>query len=217
MSDSPRPSQPSSQRDRPPPHAPGTRAPGLLAGRPGRLYAGAAVLAVVLVLAGIAFLVGSRTPRTDTGAGAGGNPGADGGAAPGEGRFVYLLQPSSGAASRVSLEVAAGELARRQGLSRRTDVPAGTGMVFIFPRDTTVPFWMKDTLVPLQIAFVAADGRVVGTFEMPPCLADKCPTFAPRQPYRYAVELRSGAFTAAGVREGDRVVPRDPSALPKAS
>jgi uncharacterized membrane protein (UPF0127 family) len=176
------------------------------------------VLAVVLALAGIAFLVGSRTPQTGAGAaanGAGGAPGADGAAAPG--RFVYLLQPSSGAQSRVSLEVAADEFARRQGLSRRTDVPAGAGMVFIFPRDTTIPFWMKDTLVPLQIAFVAADGRVVGTFEMPPCRADPCPTFAPRQPYRYAVELRSGAFTAAGVGEGDRVVPRDPSALPKAS
>ena len=204
MSDSPRPSQPPSQRDRQPPLARAAQVPGLLAGRSGLVYAGLAVLAVVLALAGVAFLVGSRSPRTDTRAGA-------------PGRYVYLLQPSSRPPSRVSMEVAADEPARQRGLSKRDDVPAGTGMVFLFPRDTTIPFWMKDTLVPLQIAFVGADGRVVGTFEMPPCRADPCPVFAPRRPYRYAVELRSGALTAAGVAEGDRVVPQDPSALPAAS
>jgi uncharacterized protein len=169
-------------------------------------YTALAVLAVVLALAGAAFLVGSRSQRTGAG-------GANGEA----GRHVYLLQPSSRPQSRVSLEVAADELARDRGLSKREHVPAGTGMVFLFPRDTLVPFWMKDTLVPLQIAFVGSDGRVVGMFEMPPCRASPCPTFAPRLPYRYAVELASGAFTAAGVAEGDRVVPQDPSSLPAAS
>jgi uncharacterized membrane protein (UPF0127 family) len=169
-------------------------------------YTALAAIAVILALAGAAFLVGSRSQRTGAG-------GANGEA----GRHVYLLQPSSRPQSRVSLEVAADELARDRGLSKREHVPAGTGMVFLFPRDTLVPFWMKDTLVPLQIAFVGSDGRVVGMFEMPPCRASPCPTFAPRLPYRYAVELASGAFTAAGVAEGDRVVPQDPSSLPAAS
>src|SRR6266487_3136619 len=58
---------------------------------------------------------------------------------------------------------------------------------------------------------------MVGLFEMSPCRAGPCPTYAPARPYRYAVELPSGAFTAAGIREGDRVVPRDPDALPAPS
>src|SRR6266487_2932261 len=123
----------------------------------------------------------------------------------------------SPAPSRVSLEVAADEAARERGLSNRGELPSGTGMAFLFPGDTTVAFWMKDTLVPLQIAFVGGDGRVVGLFEMSPCRAGPCPTYAPARPYRYAVELPSGAFTAAGIREGDRVVPRDPDALPAPS
>src|SRR6266496_3889729 len=107
--------------------------------------------------------------------------------------------------------------AGERGLSNRAELPPGTGMAFLFRGDTQIPFWMKDTLVPLQIAFVGGDGRVVGVFEMPPCRADPCPTYAPTRPYRYAVELRSDGFTAAGIHEGDRVVPQDPSTLPAPS
>src|SRR6266508_1954620 len=107
--------------------------------------------------------------------------------------------------------------ARERGLSNRAELPPGTGMAFLFRGDTQIPFWMKDTLVPLQIAFVGGDGRVVGVFEMPPCGADPCPTYAPTRPYRYAVELRSDGFTAAGIHAGDRVVPQDPSTLPAPS
>jgi uncharacterized protein len=176
-----------------------------------------AAIGVVAALAGAAFLLGARTTGTPTrdaepGAGAATSSGT-----PPSDRHVYLLQPAAAAPSRVSLEVAADEAARERGLSNRGELPSGTGMAFLFPGDTTVAFWMKDTLVPLQIAFVAADGRVVGLFEMSPCRAGPCPTYAPARPYRYAVELPSGAFTAAGIREGDRVVPRDPGALPAPS
>jgi uncharacterized protein len=75
---------------------------------------------------------------------------------------------------------------------------------------------MKDTRVPLSIAFVAADGRVVAIREMTPCTADPCPTYAPGATYRYAVELPAGAFAKAGVDNGDRVTPTDGSALPTA-
>jgi uncharacterized protein len=167
-----------------------------------------AVIGVVIALAGVAFLLGARSRDAQPGAAA---------AAPASGRHVYLLEPAAGRQSRVSLEVAADELARERGLSNRRKLPSGTGMVFLFPGDTGTAFWMKDTLVPLQIAFVGGDGRVVGLFEMPPCRAATCPTYAPARPYRYAVELPSGTFTAAGIREGDRVVPQDPTTLPDAS
>jgi uncharacterized protein len=129
----------------------------------------------------------------------------------------YRLEPAGRQPVRVRLEVAADPASRARGLMGRERVPAGTGMVFLFPADVQAAFWMKDTLVPLSIAYVAADGRVVGVREMPPCRADPCPSYAPGGAYRYAVELPAGAFRAAGVDRGDRVVPEDPASLPVAS
>ncbi len=131
-------------------------------------------------------------------------------------RVTYLLEPAGRPVLRVSLEVAATPAERERGLMGRTSVPDRTGMVFLMPGDTTVRFWMKDTLVPLSIAFVAADGRVAAVDEMPPCKADPCPTYGPDHPYRYAIELDAGAFSRAGIHSGDLVVPADPAALPPA-
>jgi uncharacterized membrane protein (UPF0127 family) len=140
-----------------------------------------AIAGLVIALVGVAFLMGTRSSDGAAGAGAASLSGAGPGQA---GRHVYLLEPANRPRSRVSLEVAADEAARERGLSKRTELPPGTGMVFLFPTDTSVAF---------------------------------CPTYAPRRPYRYAVELPSGGFTAAGVNEGDRVVPQDPAALPASS
>jgi uncharacterized membrane protein (UPF0127 family) len=128
---------------------------------------------------------------------------------------AYRLEPAGGRPATVRLEVAADPAARARGLMDRTEVPEGTGMVFLYPRDVAEAYWMKDTLVPLSIAFVAADGRVVSVAEMAPCTADPCPSYPPAGRYRYAVELPAGAFEAAGVGEGDKVVPVDPAALPE--
>jgi uncharacterized membrane protein (UPF0127 family) len=94
-------------------------------------------------------------------------------------------------------------------------VPAGAGMVFLYPSDVAESYWMKNTLVPLSIAYMAGDGRVVSVAEMTPCTADPCPSYAPAGPYRYAVELAAGAFREAGVGPGAKVVPVDPAALPE--
>jgi uncharacterized protein len=166
---------------------------------------GVGVLAVVLASAG-----GLGRPDDPAPAPAAGGQGAGDAA----GTATYRLLPG-GAATTVRLEVAADPAARARGLMGRGRVPPGTGMVFLYPADVREAFWMKDTLVPLSIAFVAADGRVVSVHEMTPCRADPCPTYAPAGPYRYAVELAAGAFPAAGVGAGDRVVPEDPSRLPE--
>jgi uncharacterized protein len=134
-----------------------------------------------------------------------------------EGTATYRLLPAGGRPLTVRLEVAADPAARARGLMGRAEVPLGSGMVFLYPADVRESFWMKDTLVPLSIAFVAADGRVVSVAEMTPCRADPCPSYAPAGPYRYAVELAAGAFPAAGIGAGDRVVPEDPSSLPQPS
>ena len=188
-----------------------TRARGaLLAG--GLLLLVAGVALVAWVLASSAGLVGTSddpvmadpTATTTT-------------TAPGEaaGTVEYRLEPAEGDPVTVRLEVAADPATRARGLMEREEVPPGTGMVFLYPRDVAEAYWMKNTLVPLSIAFVAADGRVVSVAEMTPCKADPCPSYAPAGPYRYAVELAAGSFAAAGVGPGSRVVPVDPAALPE--
>ena len=204
----PSPTRPSTRSPAPGP-PPGLGRVALLTGGLLLVVAGLAVLA--WALASAAGLVGGgddptmADPAVPTTAPGGGRPAT----------VAYRLEPSGGRPVTVRLEVAADPAARARGLMGRAEVPEGTGMVFLYPQDVAEAYWMKDTLVPLSIAFVAADGRVVSLAEMTPCRADPCPTYAPAGPYRYAVELRAGAFAAAGVAEGDRVVPTDPEALPE--
>jgi uncharacterized protein len=176
------------------------------------VVAGAALLA--WLLASAAGLVGASDDPTmaDPPAAGAAPTTAAGGGRPTAG---YRLEPLDGPAVTVQLEIAADPAARARGLMGRREVPEGTGMVFLYPEDVAEAFWMKNTLVPLSIAFVAADGRVVSVAEMTPCEADPCPSYAPAGPYRYAVELTAGAFPAAGIGKGAKVVPIDPAALPE--
>src|ERR687890_2297882 len=196
-------------RDPAPGPPPGLGRVALLTGGLLLVVAGVAVLA--WALASAAGLVGGGGDEDDdpTMADAPALTTAPGGAA----RTVgYRLEAAGGRPMTVRLEVAADPAARARGLMGRTEVPEGTGMVFLYPRDVAEAYWMKNTLVPLSIAFVAADGRVVSVAEMTPCTADPCPSYPPAGPYRYAVELPAGAFDTAGVGEGDKVVPEDPAA-----
>ena len=193
----------------PPPGPPPTRTRvALLTG--GLLLLVAGVALVAWVLASAAGLVGGNDDPVMAGPAA--TTTAAGGAA---GTVQYRLEPAGRDPVTVRLEVAANPATRARGLMGREQVPPGTGMVFLYPADVAEAFWMKNTLVPLSIAFVAADGRVVSVAEMTPCKADPCPSYAPAGPYRYAVELAAGSFPAAGVGPGAKVVPVDPAGLPE--
>jgi uncharacterized membrane protein (UPF0127 family) len=81
-------------------------------------------------------------------------------------------------------------------------MPEDVGMLFVFPADTDGPFWMKDTLIPLSIAFIAADGTIVNVQDMQPQSTD---LHSPGARYRYALEVNQGYFARAGVKPGDKV------------
>jgi len=86
--------------------------------------------------------------------------------------------------------------ARSLGLMNRRKPPAD-GMLFVFPEPTTGGFWMKDTLVPLTIAFFNADGERVRKLSMTPCRTASCPIYEPRRTYRFALELRASDMRPA--------------------
>lgn len=79
---------------------------------------------------------------------------------------------------------------RARGLMNRSRAPRD-GMLFVFPRDTTGAFWMKNTRVPLRIVFFDARGQRVRQLRMTPCQADPCPLYSPGRRYRFALELRA--------------------------
>ena len=93
---------------------------------------------------------------------------------------------------------------RAHGLMGVTSLPPDDGMAFLFDGPTEETFWMKDTLIPLAIAFVDGE-RIVAIREMVPCTGDPCPTYDPGAPYTYAVEANGGWFQSHGIAEGDRV------------
>jgi len=107
----------------------------------------------------------------------------------------------------VDLLVAENDEQRAYGLSFRRRLAAERGMVFLFDGDTTARFWMKNTLIPLSIAFFDAQGFIVDIQDMDPCLEEDepCPTYGPSVPYRGALEVNQGAFDDWQVEIGDRI------------
>ena len=105
----------------------------------------------------------------------------------------------------VDVEVAETDEQRQYGLMNRESLPEDQGMIFMFFRDTKGPFWMKDTLIPLSIAFFDINGKIVRILDMEPCEADPCPLYDPGVAYRGALEVNKGAFERWRVEEGDLI------------
>lgn len=103
------------------------------------------------------------------------------------------------------VEIADTDELRSRGLMGRERLDEDAGMAFLWPEDTDSAFHMRDTLIPLSVAFFSAEGRILRILEMVPCTADPCPRYDPETRYRGALELNGGAFARAGVRAGDRL------------
>jgi uncharacterized membrane protein (UPF0127 family) len=105
----------------------------------------------------------------------------------------------------VDVEVADTSLERSRGLMGREDLPDDAGMVFLVPEPTEGSFWMKDTLIPLSVAFWDRQGRIFRIQHMEPCSADPCRQYPPGAPWTGAVEVNQGFFEEHGVEVGDVV------------
>ena len=105
----------------------------------------------------------------------------------------------------LSVEVADTPAERRHGLMGVEGLAADEGMAFVFGEPVTSGFWMKDTVIPLSIAFVDVNDRIVGVREMEPCRADPCPRYGVERPYVLAIEANAGWFGEHGIGAGDRV------------
>ena len=100
----------------------------------------------------------------------------------------------------IQAELARTGTQRNRGLMNRRNLKDGRGMLFVFDRDQILSFWMKNTLIPLSIAFIASDGRILEIRDMEPL--DLTAVSSSRSA-RYALEVPQGWFGRAGIRIGD--------------
>jgi uncharacterized protein len=116
---------------------------------------------------------------------------------------VVLVQTERGEEVAIAVEIADTQEEREVGLMNREFLPEDAGMIFLFEEETTGGFWMKNTLIPLSIAFAGGDGTILRILDMEPCEADPCEIYDPGVPYESALEVNQGAFANWGVEEGD--------------
>lgn len=102
----------------------------------------------------------------------------------------------------IQAEVAQTEEQRATGLMHRREMAQNAGMLFVFERAGVQCFWMKNTLIPLAIAFVADDGSIVNVAEMQ-ALSEASHCSA--KPVRYALEMNQGWFSKRGLKAGDKL------------
>ena len=100
---------------------------------------------------------------------------------------------------RVTAEVATTPEQRAVGLMHRFSLKPDHGMLFVFERAEPQGFWMKNTFIPLSIAFIAADGRIVNIEDMRPQSEE---THWSKGPVLYALEMRKGWFAERGIGPG---------------
>jgi uncharacterized protein len=108
----------------------------------------------------------------------------------------------------VKIEIAETTAQLQRGLMGRRSLAPRSGMAFLFASDTRGKFWMKDTLIPLSIAFWGKSGRILRILDMAPCRADPCKVYDPHVAFRGALEVNRGAFARWGVHRGARVTIR---------
>lgn len=93
----------------------------------------------------------------------------------------------------VHVELAVDEATRAQGLMYRDRLREQWGMLFFFPQSSVQSFWMKDTLIPLDIIWLDEERRIVHVkHDVPPCRADPCPSYDPGVPAKYVLEVAAG-------------------------
>jgi uncharacterized membrane protein (UPF0127 family) len=147
---------------------------------------------------------------------------ADGGATPSGGvdplvafDTTDLSIITGGDTVRITAEVADDLDGRQYGLMERPSLPPDHGMVFVYPatQDSTGAFYMYRTLIPLDIAFLDTEGRILSIRAMAPCESPNprlCRRYGPGVPFRAALEVNRGFFDRHGIEVGDRVEPLSP-------
>jgi uncharacterized membrane protein (UPF0127 family) len=117
---------------------------------------------------------------------------------------TLVIDASGGKKVEVRVEVADDLTEQAKGLMDRTTLGENKGMLFVYPEERKLSFWMKNTLIPLSIAFIDSERRIIDIQDMKP-LDDEPPSYVSAEPAQYALEVNQGFFERRGVKVGDSV------------
>lgn len=121
---------------------------------------------------------------------------------------ALCLQAEEGGNVLVQAELARDFASRARGLMQRIELDQHAGMLFYYPQAEYRAFWMYQTLIPLDIAYLSDDGEILQVITMQPCASDdpsECQSYPSSSAARAALELNAGAFAQFGISEGDYV------------
>lgn len=104
----------------------------------------------------------------------------------------------------VHVQLAQTQSEKERGLMGVTALTDQEGMLFLWQEEGSYPFWMKGTLIPLDIVWIQADGTIVDIATLQPCQADPCPAHFPAGNASYVLETNAGLMTKWGAKVGDR-------------
>jgi uncharacterized protein len=119
-------------------------------------------------------------------------------------RGTLEIEGSSGSV-QVEVAIAETDEAKARGLKGVEEMDPDAGMVFLQDEPARISFWMKDTLIPLSIAFWGPDRRIATILDMEPCRTSTCPTYDPEIGWVGALEVNRGFFEENGIEEGAQV------------
>jgi uncharacterized membrane protein (UPF0127 family) len=168
------------------------------------------IFTIVFVLA--LLLAGCSGPRADpgtqnqqtqqsSGTTAAGKEGTTSGPS---GLRTLVIDASGGKKVEVRVELADDLAEQTKGLMYRTTLGENRGMLFVYPEERELSFWMKNTLIPLSIAFIDSERRIIDIQDMKP-LDDEPPHYVSSEPAQYALEVNQGFFESRGLKIGDSV------------
>ena len=117
---------------------------------------------------------------------------------------VLILKNSAGEEIRLQVEIADTDEKRSQGLMFRKKLDVNSGMLFVFSQDQYMNFWMKDTYIPLSIAFIDKKGKITEILHMKPL--DDSIIYSSKAKARYALEVNLGWFSKNSINVGCRIL-----------
>ena len=116
---------------------------------------------------------------------------------------IVTIDASGGKKVEVRVEIADSLSEQERGLMYRTSLGEDRGMLFVYRSEQPLSFWMKNTRIPLSIAYIDSKGRITDILDMKP-LDDEPPHYVSSEPVQYALEVNQGFFDEHGVEVGDR-------------
>lgn len=116
--------------------------------------------------------------------------------------FTKIILQAEDEEIPVFVEIADDPDEQQVGLMNRTELPENQGMLFVFSEPRILTFWMKNTLIPLDVLFFDAEGNFTNVQTMDPCKADPCATYSSSELARYALEVNGGFAGEKGIGDG---------------